>query len=226
MSTPDQLITKIKKGDLTGLNTLLLTNSFIDGFVATKKDLTIFAAVPNTVDASKYPNVARWYYYVAAIPFHVRSSLPEDAATYFAQFESSSSSSSSGSSSSGSSSSGSESEESRLAREKKEAYDAKTKRNVEKEQSNLIIDVSFVEFDDASIADTEAKIRAITLNVENPADLVWAVKFETIPLAFGVKKLRIANTIRNVAVSVDDLQDAIEDLENVSSTEVVAFQKI
>ena len=221
MSAAD-LIPKIKKGDLSGLNTLLLTNSFVDGFVATKKDLEIFAVVPNTVDAMKNPNVARWYYYIAAIPFHLRSALPESAEAYFAQFQSSSSSSSSGSSSGSDSS---ETEEQRLAREKKEAYDAKTKRNVEKEQSNLVIDVSLAEFDDAAIADTEEKIRAITLGVE-PEHLIWGQKFEIIPLAFGVKKIRIANTIRNIYVDVDTLQDELESIENVTGTEIVAFQKI
>jgi len=123
------------------------------------------------------------------------------------------------------SSSSSETEEQRLAREKKEAYDAKTKRNVEKEQSNLVIDVSLVEFDDDSIAATEAEIRAITLGVE-PEHLIWAQQFEIIPLAYGVKKIRVANTIRNIYVDVDALQDALEGLENVSATEIVAFQKI
>lgn len=65
------------------------------------------------------------------------------------------------------------------------------------------------------------KIRAIEAE-----GLIWGVSHELIPIAFGLKKLRLGSTIRNVLVSTDWMQDAIEEIEEVSSTEIVAFQKI
>lgn len=66
-----------------------------------------------------------------------------------------------------------------------------------------------------------ADIRAIEMD-----GLLWAQGFEIIPIAFGLKKVRIATTIYNVKVSTEELQDNIDAVEGVGSSSIIAFQKI
>ena len=47
-----------------------------------------------------------------------------------------------------------------------------------------------------------------------------------IPVAFGIKKLRIICVVVDDLVSTDDLQEAIEALDGVQSTDIHAFNKL
>ena len=47
-----------------------------------------------------------------------------------------------------------------------------------------------------------------------------------IPVAFGIKKLRIICVVVDELVSTDDLQESIEALDGVQSTDIHAFNKL
>jgi len=55
--------------------------------------------------------------------------------------------------------------------------------------------------------------------------LVWAGS-ELVPVAYGVKKLRIISVIVDDLVSTDELREKIEELEGVQSTDIFAFNKV
>jgi len=55
--------------------------------------------------------------------------------------------------------------------------------------------------------------------------LVWAGS-ELVPVAYGVKKLRIISVIVDDLVPTEDLTDKIEALEGVQSTDIYAFNKV
>jgi translation elongation factor EF-1beta len=57
--------------------------------------------------------------------------------------------------------------------------------------------------------------------------LYWKTEYKKIPLVFGLFKIVIGMTVEDDKVSVDDVQEKIEALEDmVQSVEIAAFNKI
>ena len=57
--------------------------------------------------------------------------------------------------------------------------------------------------------------------------LYWKTQYKKEPVAFGIYKLIIGVTVEDEKVSVDGLQEKIEELEDqVQSVEILAFNKI
>jgi len=86
-------------------------------------------------------------------------------------------------------------------------------------RSTLILDVK-PEGSDTDMAKLEKDVRAITME-----GLVWAGS-EMVPVAYGVKKLRIISVIVDDLVSTDDLREQIEAMEGCQSTDIYAFNKV
>lgn len=71
------------------------------------------------------------------------------------------------------------------------------------------------------MAALEAGVRAITMD-----GLVWGAS-QLIPVGYGVRKLQINMVVEDEKVSVTDLSEEIEALEDyVQSTDVAAMQKL
>jgi len=86
-------------------------------------------------------------------------------------------------------------------------------------KSTLILDVK-PEGSETGMGKLEQDVRAIKME-----GLVWAGS-ELVPVAYGVKKLRIISVIVDDLVSTDDLTDEIEKLDGVQSTDIFAFNKV
>ena len=56
--------------------------------------------------------------------------------------------------------------------------------------------------------------------------LVWKTEFKLEPVAFGIKKIVIGAAIEDLKVSTDDVQEEIEDMEEVQSVDIAAFNKL
>ena len=56
--------------------------------------------------------------------------------------------------------------------------------------------------------------------------LYWKTQYKKEPVAFGIFKLLIGVTVEDEKVSVDGLQEKIEDFEDVQSVDILAFNKI
>ena len=56
--------------------------------------------------------------------------------------------------------------------------------------------------------------------------LVWKTEFKKEPVAFGIFKIVIGAAIEDAKVSTDDVAEEIEDMENVQSVDIVAFNKL
>jgi len=86
-------------------------------------------------------------------------------------------------------------------------------------RSTLILDIK-PEGSDTDMAKLEKDVRSITME-----GLVWAGS-EMVPVAYGVKKLRIISVIVDDLVSTDDLREQIETLDGCQSTDIYAFNKV
>jgi len=76
--------------------------------------------------------------------------------------------------------------------------------------------------------DSETDLKAVEkkIRAEVTRDgLVWGTA-ELVPIAYGICKLRFAAVVEDEKVSIDDLQETIEEFEDVQSTDIVAFNKL
>jgi translation elongation factor EF-1beta len=108
---------------------------------------------------------------------------------------------------------------------KKKAAEAKAKKDKPKK---VVIAKSLVLFEvkpyeaETKMADMAAEILKIEMD-----GLWWKTEWKTEPIAYGVEKLIIGCTVEDEKVSVDDLQEKIEGLEDlVQSVEIIGFNKI
>jgi translation elongation factor EF-1beta len=101
----------------------------------------------------------------------------------------------------------------------KRAKDAAAGKKAVIARSTLILDVK-PEGSDTDMVNLEANVRAIEMEGLN-----WKGS-EMIPVAYGIKKLRIISVIVDDLVSTDDLCERIQAIEDVQSTDIFAFNKV
>jgi translation elongation factor EF-1beta len=56
--------------------------------------------------------------------------------------------------------------------------------------------------------------------------LVWKTEFKKEPVAYGVFKILIGATIEDAKVSTDEVAEEIEEMDDVQSVDVAAFNKL
>lgn len=75
--------------------------------------------------------------------------------------------------------------------------------------------------DETDLEELVANVKAIAMD-----GLVWGTH-QFIPIGFGIKKLQVNCVVEDDKVSLDDLQQTIEeDEDHVQSTDIAAMQKI
>jgi elongation factor 1-beta len=206
---------------LKSLNTHLLTRSYINGFAPSKTDAEIVQKVAANVDSKKFPHVVRWYRHISSFEQSVRASWgdvkDESAAAQEDEDEDEDFSMSLDDDD--------EEDDGGAAAAiiaKKNAERASQKNQAkpgEQAKSSVVIDVK-PEDSETDMAELERLVR--TIEIEG---LLWGAA-ELVPVAFGIKKLRIMAVVVDDLVGVDDLQESIEELEGVQSTDIMSFQKI
>lgn len=106
-----------------------------------------------------------------------------------------------------------------MKKKKEDADKAKKEKPKPVAKSSLVLDVK-PEGLETDMAELEANVRKI-----EQEGLHWGAS-QLVPVAYGVKKLRIMCTVVDDLVSVDDLQEEIEKIEGCQSTDIFAFNKI
>mmetsp|Transcript_59942 Transcript_59942/g.82337 ORF Transcript_59942/g.82337 Transcript_59942/m.82337 type:complete len:215 (-) Transcript_59942:123-767(-) len=108
------------------------------------------------------------------------------------------------------------------------AAEAKAKAAAAKKPKKVVIEKSIVIFDVkpwGEETDLDAMAKAI-LAIEKDG-LFWKTEYKKEPVAFGIYMIKIGCTVEDAKVSIDDLQEEIEALEDyVQSVEIAAFNKV
>jgi len=211
---------KTPKG-LQELNTFLADNSYISGFVPSKADLSVFDAL-GKAPAAQYANIARWYRHIASFSAQERSAwagsaVPQvagakptvaaadddDDVDLFGSDEEE------------------DAENERLKAERVKAYsEKKSKKPALIAKSSILLDVKPWD-DETDMKEMERLVRTIVMD-----GLLWGVS-KLVPLAYGINKLQICCVIEDDKVSVDELQEKIQENEDfVQSVDIAAFNKI
>merc|ERR1719374_183651 len=195
----------------------LETRSYITGYSASQADVSRFKDF-SSAPAEKYANVLRWYNHIASFKDEFKSlpgvpsassSAPadDDDADEVDLF--------------GSDDEEEDAEAARIREERLKAYaEKKSKKAGPIAKSSILIDCKPWD-DETDLKQMEAEIKKISMD-----GLVWGAAKSQL-MAFGISKLQILCTIEDEKVSVDDLQEQIEAIEDlVQSTDIAAFNKI
>ncbi|CAH01874.1 translation elongation factor 1 subunit beta [Kluyveromyces lactis] len=196
---------------LQKLNTFLADKSYIEGTSATQADVSAFKAFQST-----YPEFSRWFNHIASKADQFES-LPAATSTPAAAEEED------------------DDDEVDLFGSDddvdEEAEQLKAKRIAEynekkaakpKAAAKSIVTLDVKPWDD------ETDLEELVANVKNIEmdGLNWGAH-QWIPIGFGIKKLQINMVIEDAKVSLDELQQLIEeDEDHVQSTDVAAMQKL
>jgi len=223
---------------LKDLNNYLSNKSFIIGWGLSASDEAVYCKCSNSIDASKYPHVARWANFIGSFSPSVRQSWGGDEVDVYDEEDDD------------------EEEESKGA-EKKEEEEEEDSDDMDMDFDDLVDGdddeetIKMMEKHKEKIAEIHARQKAkegkaktnITIDV-NPEDettdmedlqqrvteieipgLKWLGEGNLVPTCFGMSKLTIMCQIFDQQVpSTQVIYDALEELEGVGSTREIASQ--
>lgn len=109
----------------------------------------------------------------------------------------------------------------KIKEDRVKAYaEKKSKKPVLIAKSSILLDVKPWD-DETDMAEMEKQVRSVIMD-----GLLWGAS-KLVPLAYGIKKLQICCVIEDDKVSVDELQEKIQEFEDfVQSVDIAAFNKI
>merc|ERR1711936_198413 len=205
------------------LNEYLADNSYIEGFVPSQADTSVFEALAGAPKDA--PHALRWYNHIKSFAAGMKQfpKASKDAATY--------PSGASGAAAADDDDDvdlfGSDEEEDdeeekkRITEERLKAYhEKKSKKPQVIAKTSVLLDVK--PWDDETDHDAMlASVKSIEMD-----GLLWGAH-KLIPIGYGIKKLQVMCTVEDEKVSVEELTEKIEEFEDfVQSCDVNAMNKI
>ncbi|KAM4066475.1 EF-1 guanine nucleotide exchange domain-containing protein [Hirsutella rhossiliensis] len=217
---------------LSMLNSWLLTRSYIAGHSPSQADVACFKALKSGPDADKYPHAARWYKHIATFEDEF-SSLSGDSSKPYTVYGPDAAAVTLNPAKAPAAADddddvdlfGSDDEEDAEAvrvREERLAEYRKKKEAKPKTTAKSIVTMDVKPWDDETdMAALEASVRGI-----NKDGLVWGAS-KLVTVGFGIKKLQINLVVEDDKISLDELQEEIQEFEDyVQSSDIVAMQKL
>ncbi|KAB8218666.1 hypothetical protein BDV33DRAFT_175159 [Aspergillus novoparasiticus] len=222
----------VSEAGLTVANNWFATRSYVIGDAPSQADVVTFKAFSGAPDAEKYPHVARWYKHIASYEAEF-GSLPGDASAAYTTYGPEATELPTNPKDKPADDdddmdlfgSDDEEEDPEVARKHAEnlaAYKAKKEAKGPKPAAKSIVTLDVKPWDDeTNLEEMEANVRAIEKD-----GLVWSAS-KWVPIGFGIKKLQINLVVEDEKVSLDELQEQIqEDEDHVQSTDIAAMQKL
>ncbi|KAL6869265.1 Translation elongation factor 1 beta [Amphichorda felina] len=218
----------------TMLNSWLTTRSYIVGYAPSQADVAVFKALSSAPDSEKYPNAARWYSHIATYESEF-ATLPGDASKAYSTYGPDASEVTINPAKAPAaeaeddddvdlfgSDDEEEDEEAARIRDERLAEYRKKKEAKPKTIAKSVVTMDIKPWDDETdMAALEASVRAIEKD-----GLTWGAS-KLVPVGFGIRKLQINLVVEDEKVSVSDLQEEIEGIEEyVQSSDVAAMQKL
>jgi len=217
---------------LNMLNGWLKTRSYIVGYGPSQADVKTFQAIKSQPAAEKYPHASRWYKHISTFESEF-ASLPGDPSKPYtaygpepAELPISTKAPEKEEDDDDVDLFGSDDEEedaeaARIREERLAEYNKK-KAGKTKPAAKSIVTMDVKPWDDETdMKELEANVRGIEKD-----GLVWGAS-TLVAVGFGIKKLQINLVVEDEKVSLDELQQQIEeDEDHVQSTDIAAMQKL
>lgn len=215
------------------LNTWVSTRSYITGFNASQADVAVFKALKDAPDAAKYPHAARWYKHIASYEDEF-ATLDGDASKPYTAYGPEQSEVTVNPAKApaaaeddddvdlfGSDDEEEDAEAVRIREERLAEY-RKKKEAKPKVAAKSVVTMDVKPWDDETdMVGLEAAVRGIEKD-----GLVWGAS-KLVAVGFGIKKLQINLVVEDEKVSLDELQEQIQEFEDyVQSSDIAAMQKL
>lgn len=221
----------VSDAGLTLANNWFATRSYVIGDAPSQADVVTFKAFTSAPDAEKYPHVARWYKHIASHEAEF-GSLPGDASKAYTTYGPESAELPTNPKDKPADDdddmdlfgSDDEEEDPEVVKER-EARLAEYKKKKEakpKPVAKSLVTLEVKPWDDeTNLEEMEANVRQIEKD-----GLVWGAS-KWVAIGYGIKKLQINLVVEDEKISLDELQQEIEeDEDHVQSTDVAAMQKL
>ncbi|OGM44277.1 translation elongation factor 1 subunit beta [Aspergillus bombycis] len=224
----------VSDAGLTLANNWFATRSYVIGDAPSQADVVTFKAFSGAPDAEKYPHVARWYKHIASHEADF-ATLPGDASKPHTTYGPESTELPTNPKDKPAAdddddmdlfgSDDEEEEDPEVAKKHAEnlaAYQAKKAAKGPKPAAKSIVTLEVKPWDDeTNLEEMEANVRAIEKD-----GLVWSAS-KWVAIGYGIKKLQINLVVEDEKISLDELQQEIEeDEDHVQSTDIAAMQKL
>lgn len=186
-------------------------------------DVAVYEVLKAPVDASKAPNVSRWQKHIASYEAeHAGLSGDKAKAAQLLNFT-------------GADANGDDDdvdlfgddeevdpEAERVKAERVKEYEARKAAKGPGPVAKSVVTFEVKPWDDETDMDAlENEVRAIEMD-----GLVWGAS-KRVPVGYGVNKLQITIVVEDDKVSLDDLQERVQDIEDyVQSSDIAAMQKL
>ncbi|KAK4995185.1 hypothetical protein LTR66_004936 [Elasticomyces elasticus] len=221
---------------LTLLDDWVKTRSYIVGYSPSQADVKSFQAMKASPPVEQYPHAYRWYKHIDSFQSEF-SSLPGDPSKPYTAYGPESSEVTINTAKApekeeaadddddvdlfGSDDEEEDAEAARVREERLAEY-RKKKEGKTKPAAKSIVTLDVKPWDDETdMKQLEANVRAIEKD-----GLVWGAS-QFIPVGYGVRKLQINLVVEDEKVSLDELQEQIqEDEDHVQSSDIQAMQKL
>merc|ERR1739849_33060 len=202
------------------LNTYLEENSYIEGYVPSQADTSVFEALGKAPSADN-AHALRWYNhiksfgagmkqfakankdYVGGAPAAAEEEDDDDVDLF------------------GSDDEEDDEEKKRITEERLKAYhEKKSKKPQVIAKTSVLFDVKPWD-DETSLDEMLEKVKTIEMD-----GLLWGAS-KKVPIGYGISKLQVMCTVEDLKVSIDELQEKIEEFEDhVQSVDIAAMNKI
>ena len=212
---------------LNELNKFLEDKSYISGYEPTQADVQVFEQV-GKAPAASLPHALRWYNHIASYNAGERKAWGPGNSPLTAGAKPTAPAAAKKEEDDdddvdlfGSGDEEEDAEAARIREERLKAYaDKKSKKPVLIAKSSIILDVKPWD-DETDMKAMEDQVRTIEME-----GLLWGAS-KLVPVGYGIKKLQIMCVIEDDKVSVDLLQEKIQEFEDfVQSVDIAAFNKI
>ncbi|KAG2225182.1 hypothetical protein INT45_009511 [Circinella minor] len=198
------------------LNGFFENASYVKGAEASDADKAVFEALPEGPSAAEYPHLARWYNHIAAVQgLNAKTAAAPAAAPAAAEEDEDDIDLF------GSDDEEVDEEAEKIKAQRLAEYQAK-KAAKPKTIAKTTVTLDVKPWDDET--DVDAMTQAVKdIKMDG---LLWG-GHQHVPVGYGIKKLQINCVVEDDKVALDDLADAIQELEDyVQSVDVAAMQKI
>ncbi|KAK6463530.1 hypothetical protein DFJ63DRAFT_318607 [Scheffersomyces coipomensis] len=198
------------------LNEFLADKSYVDGTAATQADVTVYKAFQQ-----EYPQFTRWFNHIASFTEEF-DDLPAGTAPAAASKEVAAEEDDDDVDLFGSDDEEVDEEAEKLKQQRLAEYAAKKASKGPKPAAKSLVTLDVKPWDDETdLEELLANVKAIEID-----GLVWG-SHQFIPVGFGIKKLQINLVVEDSKVSLEDLQNQIEeDEDHVQSTDIAAMSKL
>jgi len=224
----------VSDAGLTLLNNWVKTRSYIVGYSPSQADVKVFQQIKEIPAPEKFPYAWRWYNHLLTFEGEFET-LPGDPTKDFTAYGPESSDLTVNPAQApekeaedddevdlfGSSDEEEDAEAEKIKAERLAEYNKKKAGKV-KPAAKSIVTMDVKPWDDETNMD---ELKANVLSIEKDG-LVWGAS-KLVAVGFGIKKLQINLVVEDEKVSLDELQQQIEEFEDhVQSTDIVAMQKL